>query len=146
MILNEIKPDIILPQVSIFRQKSLIRYIRYSIGYQIHEYLLFIGLDEEEVIVYDKKYLLKNLNYRKIIYQLLSYNVRNVLICQNITNYKFVKAKENTDQSLESQFNDVFINDLESILDFSCIKLIDYVILVKDKIYSYSTKKQYLIN
>jgi hypothetical protein len=146
LILNEIKPDIILPQVSIFRQKSLIRYIRYSIGYQIHEYLLFIGLDEEEVIVYDKKYLLKNLNYRKIIYQLLSYNVRNVLICQNITNYKFVKAKENTDQSLESQFNDVFINDLESILDFSCIKLIDYVILVKDKIYSYSTKKQYLIN
>jgi uncharacterized protein YqkB len=124
----------------------LIKYINYSIGYEINEYLFLIGVNQDGKIVYDKKYLLKNLNYRNIVYQLLSYNVRNVLICQNITNYKFVKAKENTDQSLESQFNDVFINDLESILDFSCIKLIDYVILVKDKIYSYSTKKQYLIN
>jgi hypothetical protein len=134
LILNEIKPDIILPQVSIFRQKSLIRYISYNIGYQINEYILFICTDQDGKIVYDGKILLNDLNFRKILYNLLLNNVKHVLIVNNLLNWSTKIEKQEL-------FDAKFISDLEDFLNASCITVIDYLIIVKNKVYSFKQQK-----
>ena len=112
----------------------MIKYINYSIGYEINECLLLIGVNQDGKIIYDKKYLFRDINFRKITFNLLSNNVKYVLVSQNIINYKCRNSKKNTTQySWE-------INGLKDILTISNIKIIDYVAVFMNKVYSYKSR------
>lgn len=139
-ILSIIKPNIIDLRVNLFKQKFLKRYLCYSIGYQINKYLLFIGIDKDYKIVYDEKFVLNSLNYRKIIYQMLSNNVEYVLIVNNLVNYN-KKIDEKYKKYSKDFFNINSISDLKNIINASCIQIIDYLIIVKNKIYSFEQKR-----
>ena len=133
-LLSIIKPDKIYLSLNICDQKSLIKYINYSIGYEINQCLLLIGVNQDGKIIYDKKYLFRDINFRKITFNLLSNNVKYVLVSQNIINYKCRNSKKNTTQySWE-------INGLKDILTISNIKIIDYVAVFMNKVYSYKSR------
>jgi DNA repair protein RadC len=84
--------------------------------------------------VYDGKILLNDLNFRKILYNLLLNNVKHVLIVNNLLNWSTKIEKQEL-------FDAKFISDLEDFLNASCITVIDYLIIVKNKVYSFKQQK-----
>ena len=115
----------------------MIKYINYSIGYEINEYLFLIGVNQDGKIVYDKKYLFYDINFRKIKFNLLSNNVRYVLISKNMINRKI---KRNANRYSEDLFDEKFINDLNEILNISNIQTISFLISIKKQVYFYKNK------
>lgn len=115
----------------------MIKYINYSIGYEINEYLFLIGVNQDGKIVYDKKYLFCDINFRKIKFNLLSNNVRYVLISKNMINRKI---KRNANRYSEDLFDEKFINDLNEILNISNIQTISFLISIKKQVYFYKNK------
>lgn len=127
--------------MNICHQSSLIRYMSHKIGYEINEYLLFIGINEDGKIVYDKKYLFRELNIRKIIHNLLSNDAKYVLISQNMINRKI---KRNANRYSQELFDEKFINDLEDILNISNIQIINHSVIIKKKVFFY--RKQIILD
>ena len=115
----------------------MIKYINYSIGYEINEYLFLIGVNQDGKIVYDKKYLFCDINFRKIKFNLLSNNVRYVLISKNMINRKI---KRNANRYSEDLFDEKFINYLNEILNISNIQIISFLISIKKQVYFYKNK------